>query len=313
MLCLKATLLPQQELPRRAAQAPPPRPAPSLTPSRPGQTLHGDPRRPALLLRPAKAEGVVIRLLPTISPSTFALPRLAPDRNGVRAHARPAPAPAAAAAADPHADGHGGGGEPMAAAVDPEQLLLPTPYYNACIVEDAAPALHAARLAQALGASPRLADGLCLLKMWARRQGLMAAGCCSPPSPPSSSGAGGGAGRGAGLFAWEAVPGPADGLDGTVLALVVLLVAERNKMVGGWVRARWRPSRSFWWRVGGRGVGGGSQRARAGKAGARGGCSRVAEWPAGDQTGYRSVSALPAVHPSVSTVCAGAGAGLGPA
>jgi U3 small nucleolar RNA-associated protein 22 len=99
------------------------------------QAFHGDPTRPALLLLPPKAEGYSLRLLPSIAPTVFALPRLAPDRNGVRSHCKATPAAAVTAAA---AGGEEGSAE--------QKQLLPTPHYNAGILEDMLLPVHAARL-----------------------------------------------------------------------------------------------------------------------------------------------------------------------
>ncbi len=130
------------------------------------ECLHGDPTRPALVIRPATAEGYSLRLLPAIAPDTFALPRLAPDRNGVRAHTKEAKGQlAAGGAAREEANG--------AEAAQQQQQLLPTPHYNAGIVEDMMFSIHAARLkvrarcvaflcAQNPGASSSPPSGGCL-------------------------------------------------------------------------------------------------------------------------------------------------------
>ncbi|GLC36668.1 hypothetical protein PLESTM_000487400 [Pleodorina starrii] len=182
------------------------------------EALHGDPARPALVLQPPKAEGFSLRLLPVAAPSAFALPRLAPDRNGVRSHCKAAAA--------------GGGKSPAAAAAGPmmaddqqQQQLLPTPHYNAGILEDMLLPVHAARLKAVLSASPRLLDGLLLLKVWARQHGLMA----TRPGREAAQAAGpGGASTSPAATGFGASAGGC--LDGCVLAMLVLLLSERNKM-----------------------------------------------------------------------------------
>lgn len=227
------------------------------------ECLHGDPARPALVIRPATAEGYSLRLLPAIAPDTFALPRLAPDRNGVRAHTKEAKGQLAAGGAATEEASSAGSGQQ-------QQQLLPTPHYNAGIVEDMMFSIHAARLKvrarcvvcvpsgprslhfsvfsllstsvvlcvlsrsskqsgflnitpsgvlslpqAALSSAPQLTDGLHLLKVWARQHGLAP---CSSSSSSSSIG-------------MRASWGCGGCLDGAVLASLVALLAERNKMV----------------------------------------------------------------------------------
>ncbi|KAG2441964.1 hypothetical protein HYH02_009758 [Chlamydomonas schloesseri] len=197
------------------------------------EALHGDPSRPALLLAPAKADGFRLRLLPAVAPTTFALPRLAPDRNGVRAHAKPAAAAAAVAASKPAAAKAAG-----EAANDQPQAGLPTPHYNASILMDMLLPVHAARLREVVSgpSAGHLGDALLLLKVWARQHGLMpppppfaadssaSRAAAAPASKPAAAGA---------LAAATAFGGAAGGcLDGCVLSMLVLLLAERNKLSG---------------------------------------------------------------------------------
>ena len=92
----------------------------------------GDPRRPALVLRPADGlspGGFGIRLLAVPKLGTFPLPRLAPDRNNLRTAV---------------ATGGGKGGGAAAANGAKEQggthdgegpKLLPTPHYNTSVLQ----------------------------------------------------------------------------------------------------------------------------------------------------------------------------------
>lgn len=102
------------------------------------EAQHGDPARPVLMLQPPKAEGYCLRLLPSIALSTFALPRLAPDRNGVRAHCKMLTGNAAAV--------DGSGFHEMPEVNKLQRVLEPTPHYNAGILEEMLLPVHAARL-----------------------------------------------------------------------------------------------------------------------------------------------------------------------
>lgn len=133
------------------------------------QLLGGDPRRPCLVLQPSRAKvpsaaGLMIRLLPCAEPDTFAPARLAPGRNSLRSHADPT------AAAAPKAPSSGEDAEAAA------KGWLPTPHYNQSVLADLLVTCPGSALAlavqAALGASPRYAEGLILLKCWARAQGL---------------------------------------------------------------------------------------------------------------------------------------------
>ncbi|KAG2440710.1 hypothetical protein HXX76_003567 [Chlamydomonas incerta] len=201
------------------------------------EALHGDPSRPALLLAPAKADGFRLRLLPALAPTTFALPRLAPDRNGVRAHAKPTSS-SAAAAAKPASKAGANGAAPANGQDQQQQAGLPTPHYSAGILMDMLLPVHAARLREVVSGPSgggHLGDALLLLKVWARQHGLM------PPPPPFASDATSApaaaskpatAASGA-LAAATAFGGAAGGcLDGCVLSMLVLLLAERNKLAG---------------------------------------------------------------------------------
>ncbi|KDD73642.1 hypothetical protein H632_c1970p0, partial [Helicosporidium sp. ATCC 50920] len=127
--------------------------------------LRGDARRPALKIFAEGAEGVdvgsrrapCIVLRPVPRPNTFVLRRLAPDRNNVRSVRREAPAARKGAAP----------------AVSTEDLLLPTPHYNASIVADQQLALHQARLARLLARCGASASALRLILVWAEGWGLL--------------------------------------------------------------------------------------------------------------------------------------------
>ncbi|GIL57828.1 hypothetical protein Vafri_13058 [Volvox africanus] len=181
---------------------------------------HGDPTRPVLVLQPPKAEGYRLRLLPSIALSTFALLRLAPDRNGVRAHCKTVAGKAAAV--------DGSGFQEVPELNQRQQVLEPTPHYNAAILEEMLLLVHAARLQSVLSTSARLADGLLLLKVWARQHGLMttrpravaiaaAPGGSVPSTPVTSASTGFGSAAGGCL-------------DGCILAMLVMLLVEKNKM-----------------------------------------------------------------------------------
>ncbi|GIL78350.1 hypothetical protein Vretimale_7699 [Volvox reticuliferus] len=189
------------------------------------EVLHGDPTRPVLVLQPPKAEGYCLRLLPSIALSTFALPRLAPDRNGVRAHCKVLTGKAASVV-----DGGGYQEVPEANQLpqqQQQQVLLPTPHYNTGILEEMLLPVHAARLQSVLSTSPRLVDGLLLLKVWARQHGLMTT------RPRAAAGGGGNvppkpATRPAPVTGFGAAAGGC--LDGCILAMLVMLLVEKNKM-----------------------------------------------------------------------------------
>jgi U3 small nucleolar RNA-associated protein 22 len=215
--------------------------------------LHDDPARPVLLMRPAKAGGVCIRLLPVPPADAFALPRLAPDRNGVRSCTRPQGVAGSAPAAN-------GSEEPAKNGSDAVAGLLPTPYYNNAIMEDMlAPALakemtasleglavfgnarSRRRLLRAkllvqffpqgfLSAHACLRDALLLLKLWARQHGLMASEQGTTSSDGGDPASCSSAAAAAGVEGWSGGAGGC--LDGTLLAGLVALMAQRNPLVG---------------------------------------------------------------------------------
>ncbi|GLI63249.1 hypothetical protein VaNZ11_006146 [Volvox africanus] len=180
---------------------------------------HGDPTRPVLVLQPPKAEGYRLRLLPSIALSTFALPRLAPDRNGVRAHCK---TPAGKAAAV-----DGSGFQEVPELNQQQQVLEPTPHYNAGILEEMLLPVHAARLQSVLSTSPRLADGLLLIKVWARQHGLLTTRPRAEATAATPSGSGNNPSTSASMGFGAAVGGC---LDGCILAMLVMLLVEKNKM-----------------------------------------------------------------------------------
>lgn len=103
------------------------------------EALHGDPTRPVLLVKPSKAEGFSLRLLPSIAPDTFAIPRLAPDRNGVRAHCK-------ASGPDTAAGNQNLCESKLVRDGQLQDKLLPTPHYNVAILEDMVLPVHSERL-----------------------------------------------------------------------------------------------------------------------------------------------------------------------
>ncbi|KAF5838727.1 Nrap protein [Dunaliella salina] len=166
-----------------------------------------DPTRPVLVLGPPSApqssppstsipaapHQFELRLMACLPPSTFPLAKLAPDRNAVRAvqQARPPGGPQKSAAQQQQ--------QQQRKEEEQEAMLLPTPAYNASVVADCCALLHAALLQCALQANPKLADGLLLLKVWARQHALSASQT-------------------------------ADGLDGHMLAMLMVHLAERGKL-----------------------------------------------------------------------------------
>ena len=88
--------------------------------------------------------------------------KLAPERNNVRWVIAKKKQKAAAATAP----------STPASTADAADVL-PTPLYNAGVLQDMLFAPHAAFLASSLRALPRLADGVLLLKTWARQRGLL--------------------------------------------------------------------------------------------------------------------------------------------
>lgn len=189
--------------------------------------VHDDPRRPALLITPSREklaallpagtgnagkatsvpQGISIRLLPCIGPFVFALHKLDPTHNALREHCKPGlfkTEPVAVTSAGSQGTPSKRSSKTSKAAadaagefVDPA-LLIPTPVYNAGLVEDVLLPLHARHMASLYRTAPSLRDGLVLLKAWARAQGLER--------------------------------GP-EGLGGHLLATLVALVSERNTLV----------------------------------------------------------------------------------
>ena len=114
------------------------------------ESFQGDPRRPALVLHlspEAAPAGHSLRLLPVPPAGAFPAPRLGPDRNNLRTAVR------------------GGSG-------DAAQELLPTPHYNALVLQDMALLRHSAAMEAAAAKLPCFADAAMLLRVWARQQGL---------------------------------------------------------------------------------------------------------------------------------------------
>ena len=131
--------------------------------------LGGDARRPCLLVSlpsgPSSPGGVALRLVPA-APSELAatwLPRLAPDRGNLGG-----------------AGGGADGGPP------------PSPRYNALVVADFFPDAELEDLRFALGACPAAADGVTLVRLWARTQRLSfsSSSAAAGSSPAASDGDG---------------------------------------------------------------------------------------------------------------------------
>lgn len=159
--------------------------------------LQQDPTRPVLLLGGAPSHpgpahgskavgsGYQLRLIPCITPSTFPLPRLGPDRNSVRwavrVKAAPSLKPDPAQPGDaPTTPGSAGSNavQPIPATATANEhptagaegaalapLLPPTPVYNAGIVADMCVLAHAALLQHAQASLPSFSDTLLLLKV----------------------------------------------------------------------------------------------------------------------------------------------------
>jgi U3 small nucleolar RNA-associated protein 22 len=147
-------------------------------------------------------EGLVLRLLPAVNLDAFKLSKLSPDRNNVRWVT---------------------GASSSSSKKAPEQQqqqqdgdLLPTPHYNAGIIQDMLLLLGQQRLqAAAAAAGPRFADALLLLKVWAQQQGIAVHGVL--PADSSS--------RDAALAA--AAAAQADGFTGFLLAQLLLVALQQ--------------------------------------------------------------------------------------
>lgn len=137
-----------------------------------------DPRRPALLIHPSlpstqrssksstptstpttptlSPATFSLRLLPTASPSAIATAKLGPERNSIRSVSKPilptAAAPLSASGIQPSAPAE-------------TEKLLPTPHYNASILQDLLMVSHAQALRAAFAKFPRLQDTVLLLKV----------------------------------------------------------------------------------------------------------------------------------------------------
>lgn len=148
---------------------------------------NGDPARPCLLLTPnAKTfPGITIRLFPCLSPTTFALHKLAPDRNNLRwvtkskastagatsqetPNSEPSQAPTTDNTPTP-TPGHTPSNIPQATNNDTSADLLPTPSHNARLASDMLCIEHAGWLLSQLQRVLKARDAIILLKVWARR------------------------------------------------------------------------------------------------------------------------------------------------
>jgi U3 small nucleolar RNA-associated protein 22 len=158
-------------------------------------------------------EGLVLRLLPAVGLDAFELSKLAPDRNNVRWVTAAGSSNSRKAAQQQQQQ-------------EQQQDLLPTPHYNAGVLQDVLLLLGQQRLqAAAAAAGPKFADALLLLKVWAQQQGIAVHGVlpadsrsCYPSSSSSSSSAA--------LAA--AAAAQADGFSGYLLAQLLLAVLQQT-------------------------------------------------------------------------------------
>jgi hypothetical protein len=154
-------------------------------------------------------EGVVLRMLPAVGLDAFELSKLAPDRNNVRWVSSSKKV-----------------AQQQQQVQDQDQNRLPTPQYNAGILQDVLLLLGQQRLqAAAAAAGPRFTDALLLLKVWAQQQGIAVHGVlptdsrsCYPSSSSSSSNAA--------LAA--AATAQADGFSGFLLAQLLLAAVQQS-------------------------------------------------------------------------------------
>lgn len=102
-------------------------------------------RRPTLLLKLQKgtsSSGLSIRILPTLAPDAFPKSKLGPDRNNLRS------------------------------AVDDDGKQVPTPHYNASVLQDMSIIQHAQWLKRVSENVPHFSAAVVLLKAWMRQQRL---------------------------------------------------------------------------------------------------------------------------------------------
>jgi U3 small nucleolar RNA-associated protein 22 len=150
-------------------------------------------------------EGLVLRLLPAVGLDAFEFSRLSADRNNVRWVT---------------------GASSSSSKKTPEQQqqqqdvdLLPTPHYNAGILQDMLLLLGQQRLqAAAAAAGPRFADALLLLKIWAQQQGIPVHGVLRSNSSSRSA---------APAAAAAAAAAQADGFSGFLLAQLLLAALQQ--------------------------------------------------------------------------------------
>jgi U3 small nucleolar RNA-associated protein 22 len=118
-----------------------------------------DPRRPALVLRPAGggAAGLTLRVLPAAEPALFPLHRLGPLRNNLRT------------AKDPKANNAAGkkAGSKRDDGPDAGEILSPTPRYNSSVLQDMQLVAHRRTVAAVSAAAPHFAEAGVLLRSWA--------------------------------------------------------------------------------------------------------------------------------------------------
>ncbi|KAL4542017.1 hypothetical protein Ndes2526B_g06504 [Nannochloris sp. 'desiccata'] len=132
--------------------------------------FRGDPRRPVLIvdLQHGTASGATLRIIPVATSDLFPLQKLAPTRNNLRSICNPA-APGSCGNAKKIKTNENTSNAP---AIDPSSELLPTPYYNAGILQDMLMLDHSRTLQKIAKNASRLGEASILLRVWAERHRL---------------------------------------------------------------------------------------------------------------------------------------------
>lgn len=155
------------------------------------------------------AEGLVIRLLPVVGLNAFEMTKLSPDRNNVRW--------AAGSSSSSSRKESSIQQQQQQSEQQQQQDLLPTPHYNAGILQDMLLLVNQQRLQQfAAAAGPKFVDALLLLKIWAHQRGLNAHGCV--PAASSSN---------ATATATAAAAAQADAFSGYLLVQLLLAAMQQ--------------------------------------------------------------------------------------
>jgi U3 small nucleolar RNA-associated protein 22 len=128
-----------------------------------------DPRRPVLVLhfQPGtfSSTGATLRIIPVAEPDLFPLQKLAPMRNNLRSVCKKLSSAAAVAS----------GGEkraPSNATEGSSSELLPTPYYNAGILQDMLMLEHSKTLQKIANNASKFGEAAILLRVWAQKHSL---------------------------------------------------------------------------------------------------------------------------------------------